>query len=114
MDKKPFFKELDRFLEQGFEEVQLIAEVQRYFFQLFLFSSHIRIYGNASSEEILGYKLPPIILEKKRKRAIQINTQERFQKIFYVLNKWREEAIKGNTKGNGFFSALIKIQAILE
>lgn len=112
-DRKPYLNLLEKFLEQGFEEIPLIAEIQKYFFQLFLFSSHIKLYGNATSEEVLGYKLPVNLLEKKKRRAIQIG-QEKFLKIFCVLNRWHEDSIRGITKGNGFLRALIKIQAILE
>lgn len=111
-DRKPYVGALERFLEQGFEEIPLINEIQKYFFQLFLFSSHIKLYGNATSEEVLGYKLPANLLEKKKRCAIQIG-QERFLKIFCVLNRWHEDSIRGITKGNGFLRALIKIQAIL-
>lgn len=112
-DRKPYNNLLEKFLEQGFEEIPLIAEIQKYFFQLFLFSSHIKLYGNATSEEVLGYKLPVNLLEKKKRRAIQIG-QEKFLKIFCVLNRWHEDSIRGITKGNGFLRTLIKIQAILE
>ena len=112
-DRKPYLNLLEKFLEQGFEEIPLIAEIQKYFFQLFLFSSHIKLYGNATYKEVLGYKLPVNLLEKKKRRAIQIG-QERFLKIFCVLNRWHEDSIRGITKGNGFLRTLIKIQAILE
>lgn len=66
LTKKPYYHHLEQFLEQGFEEVSLINEIQRYFFTLFLFATHIKLYGNLSSEEVLGYKLPQALLEKKK------------------------------------------------
>lgn len=113
LTKKPYYHHLEQFLEQGFEEVSLINEIQKYFFTLFLFATHIKLYGNLSSEEVLGYKLPQALLEKKKNLAICIN-ETQYQKIFYSLNKWREESIKGITKGNGFLKVLIKIEAILK
>ena len=110
--KKPYMSLLNQFLEHGAIETDVIAEVQKYFFTLFLFASHIRIHGDATSEEVLGYKLPPNILEKRKNFSMQIRI-EQYGKIFYVLNKWREESLKGMHKGNGFLLALIKIQAIL-
>lgn len=110
--KKPYFDKLSQFLEQGFEEVPLINEIQKYFFVLFLFSSHIRIYGEASSQDVLGYKLPPQLLEQKKHFAILIK-ESQYESIFYILNAWREDSLKGINKGNGFLSALMKIQAIL-
>lgn len=111
--KKPFFDKLSHFLEQGFEEVPLINEIQKYFFVLFLFSSHIRIYGEASSQEVLGYKLPPALLEQKKRFAILLK-ESQYESIFYILNAWREDSLKGANKNNGFLSALMKIQAILK
>lgn len=113
LTKKPYYHHLEQFLEQGFEEVSLINEIQRYFFTLFLFATHIKLYGNLSSEEVLGYKLPQALLEKKKNLAIRLN-QSQYQNIFYHLNKWREESIKGITKGNGFLKVLMKIEAILK
>ncbi len=110
--KKPYFEKLSQFLEQGFEEVPLINEVQKYFFTLFLFSSHIKIYGEASSQEVLGYKLPPLLLEQKKRFAILIK-ESQYELIFYALNTWREDSLKGINKGNGFLNTLMKIQAIL-
>ncbi|WP_104721730.1 DNA polymerase III subunit delta [Helicobacter mesocricetorum] len=113
LTKRPYYQHLEQFLEQGFEEVSLINEIQRYFFTLFLFASHIKLYGNITSEEVLGYKLPQALLDKKKNLAIRLN-ESQYQKIFYRLNKWREESIKGKTKGNGFLNVLIKIEAILK
>lgn len=110
--KKPYFDKLSQFLEQGFEEVPLINEVQKYFFVLFLFASHIKIYGEASSQEVLGYKLPPLLLEQKKSFAILIK-ESQYELIFSILNTWREDSLRGINKGNGFLSALMKIQAIL-
>ncbi|MDE5603280.1 MAG: DNA polymerase III subunit delta, partial [Helicobacter sp.] len=113
LTKRPYYHHLEQFLEQGFEEISLINEVQRYFFTLFLFATHIKLYGNLSSEEVLGYKLPQALLEKKKNLAIRLN-ESQYQKIFYNLNKWREESIKGKNKGYGFLNVLIKIEAILK
>ena len=110
--KKPYFALLKQFLEHGALENEVISEVQKYFFTLFLFAAHIRIHGDATSEEVLGIKLPQMILNKRKFLSMQIRI-EQYGKIFYILNKWREESIKGMNKGNGFLLALIKIQAIL-
>ena len=112
LNKRDFYPLLRQFIEQGFDEIELINEVQRYFYQLFLFASHIKINGDANSQEVLGYNLPQEILNKKKHFAILIR-QEQYAKIFYILEKWREETFKGISKGNGFLSTLIKIQELL-
>ncbi|PZT48772.1 DNA polymerase III subunit delta [Helicobacter valdiviensis] len=110
--KKPFLKTLKGFLEQGYEEISLLNDMQKYFFTHFLFFSHIKLYGNATSEEVLGYKLPPALLEKRKKIAIMIK-QDQYEKILYTLNARREEAIKGINKDNGLLNTLIKLEEIL-
>ncbi len=90
----------------------MINEIQKYFFVLFLFSSHIRIYGEASSQDVLGYKLPPMLLEQKKRFAILLK-ESQYESVFSILNAWREDSLKGANKGNGLLSALMKIQAIL-
>lgn len=111
--KKPYFEALNHFLEKGYEEVMLIQEIEKYFFQLFLFQSHTKIYGSVASEDVLGYKLPQHIFDKKRFLATKLNEMQ-YEQIFLILNTWRHDSISGNTKTNGFLRALIKIQAILK
>ncbi|WP_244908018.1 hypothetical protein [Helicobacter pullorum] len=86
-DKKPFFKELDRFLEQGFEEVQLIAEVQRYFFQLFLFSSHIRIYWQCFIRRDFGIQTSSHNFRKKREKSHTKLTLKKDSKKFLCIEQ---------------------------
>ncbi|TLD82848.1 DNA polymerase III subunit delta [Helicobacter sp. MIT 11-5569] len=110
--KKPYFDKLSQFLEQGFEEKQLISVVQKYFFVLFLLKIHIRLKGDSNLAEALGYNPPKAILEKKKAFATMIK-ETQYESIFFILNTWREESFKGMNRGNGFLSTLIKIQAIL-
>ncbi|MBX7491460.1 DNA polymerase III subunit delta [Helicobacter turcicus] len=110
--KKPYFMKLSQFIEQGFDENQLVRAVQKYFFTLFLLTSHIRLKGDSNLSEALGYNPPKAILDRKKAFATTIK-ETQYESIFFVLNTWREELFKGINRGNGFLSALIKIQAIL-
>ena len=110
--KKPYFNKLSQFMEQGFDEKQLIKAVQKYFFTLFLLTSHIRLKGDSNLADALGYNPPKAILDKKKTFATKIK-ETQYESIFLVLNTWREELFKGINRDNGFLNALIKIQAIL-
>lgn len=110
--KKPYFAKLSQFLEQGFDENQLVRAVQKYFFTLFLLTSHIRLKGDSNLADALGYNPPKAILERKKSFATAIR-EAQYESIFLILNTWREELFKGMNRGNGFLSALIKIQVIL-
>lgn len=110
--KKSYYKKLSQFLEQGFDENQLVRGVQKYFFTLFLLTTHIRLKGDSNCSEALGYNPPKAVLDKKKAFATRIK-ETQYEAIFLVLNSWREELFKGGNRGNGFLIALIKIQEIL-
>lgn len=110
--KKPYFAKLVQFMEQGFDENQLVRAVQKYFFVLLLLTSHIKLYGESNLSDALGYNPPKAILDKKKAFATKIK-ESQYMSIFFILNTWREELFKGINSDNRFLSALIKIQAIL-
>ncbi len=103
---------IEQFLEQGFEEMELVREMQKYFFTLFLFTSHIRSCNN-NLEEVLHYKPPKDVLEKRGRLAGRIGYAQ-YEEIFNFLNTWHEDVMCGRNKGNGLLEVLIKIQAILK
>ncbi|MCI5968895.1 DNA polymerase III subunit delta [Helicobacter sp.] len=111
--QKPYFVKLSQFMEQNFDENQLIRAVQKYFLTLFLLTSHIRLKGDSNLTDTLGYNPPKAILEKKKAFATKIK-EAQYESIFVILNTWREEFLKGMNRGNGFLNTLIKIQAILK
>ncbi len=112
LEKKEALKIALALEEEGIEEMALCGEMERFFYQLFLFYAHIRVHGNSDSSEILGYKLPKMIEEKKARAAIGLK-EAHFFRIFTALQEWREKIMQGRSRGRGLFLALIKIQAIL-
>ncbi len=112
LNKKPYLKKLEQFLEQNTEEMPLISSVHKYFLVLFLFYSHIKTQGDNDLKSVLGYNLPPQLMAQKKQFAMRLN-EAQYEQIFFILNEWREESVSGINKGNRFLSTLIKIQAIL-
>lgn len=114
LQKGSFYGKLKQFLEYGFETQSVIVIAQRFFYQLFLFQAHTKIYGPNSkdSTQILGYKLPPTLLQQKNQLATLIK-QSQFAPIFILLEEWREETrTQGSNKELEIISFLIKLQAI--
>lgn len=110
MDKKPFVKILQSIYEEGTSEVMLVRELQRFFYQLFLFFSYIKTRGNLNASDILGFTPPKHILERQRKYCLYFK-QTDYIEIFDLLNRWDMDAKNGKSKNS--LTNLIKIQAML-
>ncbi|MGP1580747.1 MAG: DNA polymerase III subunit delta [Wolinella sp.] len=98
---------------EGIEEMAIVTEMERFFYQLFLFYAHIRVHGKSDSSEILGYKLPKTIEEKKASMAIRLKEGHYF-KLLTALQEWRIGILQGRSRGNGLVMTLMKLQAILQ
>ncbi len=107
-DARDFLPTYEKMQEEGVEDMDLLRELERYFFTLFLFNSYIKIHGSCDAQEIIGYKPPVAILEKITKRAIRI---KHYQEIFEILRHWRNQTLKGEK--TIAISSLIKLKAFL-
>lgn len=109
-DKKDFVDVYEKMQEEVSDELQILREMERYFYQLFLFFAYIKTYGVPNAKEILGFNPPQNIVEKLASRAIRIK-EEGYQEIFERFRKWRNASMRGEK--NASLSALIKIQAMI-
>ncbi|MCH5313065.1 MAG: DNA polymerase III subunit delta [Helicobacter sp.] len=110
MDKKPFIEMLQSIYEEGVNEIAMISEIQRFFYQLFLFYASIKINGKADAKEILGYAPPTHIIEHLTRYCIRFRETE-YIAIFELLSTWRYEVSKGKSKQSMW--SLIKIQEMI-
>lgn len=110
MDKKPFVRILQNIYEEGTTEVMLVRELQRFFYQLFLFFSYIKTHGTLNASEILGFIPPKHILERQRKYCLYFKETD-YIEIFDLLNGWDRDAKSGKSKNS--LTTLMKIQAML-
>lgn len=110
MDKTPFLHILHNIYEEGANEIAMIAEIQRFFYQLFLCFAYAKIHGTINAREILGYMPPAHIIERLSRYCIRFKETE-YMRIFELLSQWRYEVSTGRAKQSMF--ALIKIQALL-
>ncbi|WP_163555431.1 DNA polymerase III subunit delta [Helicobacter suis] len=92
-----------RLLAEGFEEIELIRGLQRYFYQLFGFYAYLK-KETSNAKEILGYNPPQAITQTLKERCKQVID---YQQVFMYLNAWYVASMQG---GNESWHFLIKIQ----
>lgn len=110
MEKKPIIKMLNTIYEEGINEIMMIGEIQRFFYQLFLFFAFIKIKGRPDAKEILGFSPPAHIIERLSRYCIRFK-ETQYIAIFELLSAWRYEVSKGKSKQS--MSTLIKIQEMI-
>ncbi len=113
--KRPLTDLLIQLRQIGEDEFTLLRSIQYFTEQLFLFHSHIKLYGSADSSSILGYRLPKHIEQQRAQLAARVST-ESFEKIFDALAEG-ELAIKtaggSAQKDTLLLSTLIKVKSFL-
>ena len=112
LEKKDIFKDYKYLCLHGLKEIEFIARFANFVSSLILFNIYIRENGNFNSKDILGYKLPKQIEEKRAKVSILFN----IKKYEFILNATLEIdlALKGEVKINKqdfLFSKLLQIQS---
>lgn len=111
LNKKNILEEIKLFFERGENEIFLLNSFQAYIVQLMSFTIYAKLYGKVDSKEILGYKLPAQIEEKRASLAIRLNSKI-YHKMLSVLQEC-EYLIKtthSKEKELLILSSLIKIQ----
>lgn len=111
MEKKSFTHILHSMYEEGVNEIAMISEIQRFFYQLFLFSAFIKIKGPPiNAKEILGFTPPEAIVSRLSRYSICLREAE-YMRVFELLTQWRYDVSKGRSKQ--LMNVLIKIQGML-
>ncbi|PAF43134.1 DNA polymerase III subunit delta [Helicobacter sp. 11S02596-1] len=109
-DKKDIFEICEKMLEDGLAELDILRELERYFYQLFLFFAYIKTYGSPNAKDILGFAPPQAIVEKLASRSIRIK-EEGYRGIFELFAKWRNASMRGEKNTSLHF--LMKLQAYI-
>ena len=86
-EKRPITDMIGTLLELGEDEYMLLRSTQRFVNELFLFNAYIKLYGTPDSKEILGYKLPKHIEEKKAQLAMRIKPATLLQITEFLLTR---------------------------
>lgn len=110
MEKRYLPTIMNTIYEEGINEIMMIGEIQRFFYQLFLFFAFIKLKGYPDPKAILGYTPPTHKSEQLARYCIRFKEAEYIQ-IFELLSQWRYEVSTGKTRHS--MMALIKIQALI-
>lgn len=109
-DKKDPWSILQKIQEEGLDDMEILRDMERYFYQLFLFFAYIKSNGSPNAKDILGFSPPQMIVDKIAARSIRIK-EEGYQKIFEIFRKWRNASMRGEK--NFSLKVLIKLQAYI-
>lgn len=77
---KDISNDLSLLLEEGLNEVFILNQISSFIQQLFMISSHARIYAVVNPIEVLGYN-PPKIFGKKIKTSNKYKTKTIFRDV---------------------------------
>lgn len=82
---KDISDDLTLMLEEGMNEVFILNQITSFIQQLFMISSHARIYAEVKPVEILGYVPPKHIWEAKSRLAINFKPKDFLSMLDYIL-----------------------------
>lgn len=83
---KDISDDLAKLIEEGMNEIFIVNQISSFIQQLFMISSHARLYALVNPVEILGYNPPKHIWEAKSKLAINIKPQEFLKMLEFILD----------------------------
>jgi DNA polymerase-3 subunit delta len=114
MDNKPILQHLKQLLLGGEDSLKILRQAQYFFEQLFLLNTHIKLKApDINVTEVLGYKPPKFVVDKKLRYAQRLKTTQYLQ-IFHKLADIEFE-LKQRSKEPGqkephFIAALLDLQ----
>lgn len=114
LGKKDITQTLMRLQESAEDEILILAAVQGFVAQLFMFYAYIKLNGTIDSREILGYKLPPAIEKERAELSIRFGEKTYLQMLKTLAEG--ELLLKSAThadKSALLYSTLIKLQSLL-
>ena len=113
-EKQPVLEMIGTLLESGEDETLILRNTQRFVNEIFLFHAYIRLHGSPDSMEILGYKLPKQIEEKKAQLAMRVKPATLLNITEHLLESELEMKRPGNiNKETLLYGAFIKMQRYL-
>ncbi len=108
-------EELKQLLEAGsFDEIRIINALQAYVVQLMMFRTYITVHGRYDAIEILGFPLPPALVQERATQCTKIKL-EVYQALLTALldAEYQLKTFSNLDKNTFLFSTLIKLQTLL-
>ena len=113
-EKRPVTQMIGTLLELGEDEQSILRSTQRFVTEIFLFNAYIKLHGRPNSIDILGYKLPKQIEEKKAHLAMKIKPTIILAISEHLLETEIEmKRPNGGNRETFLYGAFIKMQRYL-
>jgi DNA polymerase-3 subunit delta len=114
LEKKDFRSNLERLLETGENEVQIITAISNFITQLFLFHTYIKVNGVIDSAAVLGYKLPGFVEKERAALCIRFKLRTYERLLDHLLNTELLLKSSGHKDNSALLlSSLLKLQTLL-
>ena len=83
LTKKEFLNDLQNILEHGEDEIKILTSITSFITQLYMFNIYIRVNGAPNPIDILGYKPPKTVVDKKANISMkfELQTYSKIQKL---------------------------------
>ncbi|MFK5881824.1 MAG: DNA polymerase III subunit delta [Sulfurospirillum sp.] len=115
LQKKDIRETYSRLMELGSaDEIRIINAIESYISQLFLFYSYIKINGSFDARAVLGYPLPPAIVQERSRLCMMFDTKT-YNEMFSLLlqSEFKLKKVQNLDKNSLLLSTLIKLQSLL-
>ena len=113
-NKRPITETIERLLDLGANEFEILRATQFFVNQIFLFHAYIRLHGVADSKAILGYKLPRQVEQQKAALAAKIKPAVWIKIYDHLMeSELRLKKSKSDYKETELYGILIKLQSYL-
>jgi len=114
LSKQEFRSDLAQLLEAGEDEIRVLTALSGFVTQLYLFYVYIKIHGSADSAQILGYKLPGPVEEKRTKLCIRFKQPTYTAMLNLLLDTELKMKSSGAVEKNAvLLSTLLRLQSLL-
>ncbi|ADV45646.1 DNA polymerase III subunit delta [Nitratifractor salsuginis] len=113
-NKKPIDETLERLLDLGANEYEILRATQFFVHQIFLFHAYIRIHGVADSKAILGYKLPKHVEQQKAALSARIKPATWIKIHDHLLSSELQlKKSRSDYRETELYGVLIRLQSLL-
>ena len=110
LQKESFKEDLYKLIENSIDPSIVIIRFNKFIKELFLFKIYAKINGKIDSKEILGYKIPYFIEEKKSKLSLKFKNSFYIRIMKHLLNTELKLKEGNNDTTSLIISSLIKIK----
>lgn len=108
-------EDLKQLLDSGSsDEIRIVNAMQAYIVQLMMFRTYITVHGRYDAIEILGFPLPPALVQERATQSTKIKLEVYQAMLTHLLDaEFKLKTFSNLDKNSFLFSTLIKLQTFL-